>query len=189
MSAVTIDEEWPGVGGPFTVAQLDRMPNDGHRYELLDGVLVVSPRPTTVHQFVAMRLAITLDTACPDGLCVLAEPAAQIDPVTELSPDLVVVHLDDVGDAKFTTPPLLVVEVRSPSTALIDLNRKKAAYQKFGVPSYWLVNPEPSRPELTVFELRDTGYVLEATSTQPLTVSHPFTVTITPANLTKGLRR
>ena len=43
MRAVTIGEAWPGFGGPFTVAELDRMPSDGHRYELLDGVLVVSP--------------------------------------------------------------------------------------------------------------------------------------------------
>jgi Uma2 family endonuclease len=189
MSAVTIGEAWPGFGGPFTVAELDRMPNDGHRYELVDGVLVVSPRPTTVHQFVAGRLYGVLSLACPDGLCVVPEPAVELDPVTELSPDLVVVRLGDVGDAKFTVPPLLVVEVRSPSTALIDLNRKKAAYEKFGVPSYWIVDPEPARPELTVFELRETGYVLEATSTQPLTVAHPFTVTVTPAGLTKGLPR
>jgi Uma2 family endonuclease len=189
MSAVTIDEAWPDFGGPFTVAELDRMPSDGHRYELVDGVLVVSPRPTTVHQLVAMRLATALDRVCPQGLCVVPEPSVQLDPVTELAPDLVVVHLDDVGGAKFTAPPLLVVEVRSPSTALIDLNRKKVVYEKFGVPSYWIVDPEPARPELTVFELRDSGYVLEATSTQPLTVSHPFTVTITPADLTKGLPR
>jgi Uma2 family endonuclease len=189
MSAVTIDEAWPGFSGPITVAELDRMPSDGHRYELVDGVLVVSPRPTTVHQFVAGRLYEVLSAACPAELCAIVEPAVQLDPVTELDPDLVVVHLDDVGGAKFTAPPLLVVEVRSPSTALIDLNRKKAAYEKFGVPSYWIVDPEPARPELTVFELRDSGYVLEATSTQPLTVSHPFTVTITPADLTKGLLR
>ena len=44
-------------------------------------------------------------------------------------------------------------------------------------------------PELTVFELRASGYVLEATLTQPLTVLHPFTVSITPADLTKGLLR
>jgi Uma2 family endonuclease len=189
MSAVTIGEAWPGFGSPFTVAELDRMPSDGHRYELLDGVLVVSPRPTTVHQFVATRLISVLDRVCPEGLCVVSEPAVQIDPVTELSPDLVIVHLDEVGSAKFTAPPLLAVEVRSPSTALIDLNRKKAAYEKFGVPSYWIVDPEPGRPELTVFELRDSGYVLEATSTQPLTVSQPFTMTITPADLTRGLLR
>jgi Uma2 family endonuclease len=189
MSAVTIGEAWPGFGGPITVAELDRMPSDGHRYELVDGVLVVSPRPTTVHQYAQMRLATLLDKSCPEGLTVLAEPAVQLDPTTELAPDLVVVHLDDVGDAKFTEPPLLVVEVRSPSTALIDLGRKKAAYAKFGVPSYWIVNPEPARPEITVFELGDDGYVLEAKSTQPLTVSRPFTVTITPASLTKGLRR
>jgi Uma2 family endonuclease len=189
MSAVTIGEAWPGFGGPFTVAELDRIPDDGHRYELLDGMLVVSPRPTTVHQAVAGRLYGVLSAACPEDYLVVPEPAVQLDLVTELSPDLVVVHLDDVGGAKFTAPPLLVVEVRSPSTALIDLNRKKAAYQKFGVPSYWLVDPEPTRPELTVFELRDAGYVLEATSTQPLTVSRPFTVTVTPADLTKGLVR
>src|SRR5271154_5672302 len=147
MIAVTIDEAWPGFGDSFTVAELDRMPSDGHRYELVDGVLVVSPRPTTVHQAVAGRLANVLDGASPEELAVVPEPAVQLDPVTELSPDLVVVRLDEVGGAKFTAPPLLVVEVRSPSTALIDLNRKKAVYEKFGVPSYWIVDPEPARPE------------------------------------------
>jgi Uma2 family endonuclease len=186
---VTIGEAWPGFGGPFTVAELDLMPSDGHRYELVDGVLVVSPRPTTVHQAVAGRLYGVLSAVCPEDLLVVPEPAVQLDSVTELSPDLVVVRLEDVGDAKFTAPPLLVVEVRSPSTALIDLNRKKAAYEKFGVPAYWVVDPEPARPELTVFELRDGGNALEATSTRPLTVSYPFTVTLTPADLTEGLLR
>jgi len=189
MIAVRIDEAWPGFGDSFTVADLDRMPSDGHRYELVDGALVVSPRPTTVHQAVAGRLYGILSAVCPDEYLVVPEPAVQLDPATELAPDLVVVHLDDVGGAKFTAPPLLVVEVRSPSTALIDLNRKKAVYEKFGVPSYWIVDPEPARPELTVFELRGSGYVLEATSTQPLTVSHPFAVVITPTDLTRGLPR
>ena|SRR5689334_14791655 len=47
MSVVSIAEAWPSPGKPFTVAELDRMPDDGHRYELLDGVLVVSPGPVT----------------------------------------------------------------------------------------------------------------------------------------------
>ena len=45
MSVVSIAEAWPSPGKPFTVAEPDRMPDDGHRYELLDGVLVVSRRP------------------------------------------------------------------------------------------------------------------------------------------------
>ena len=43
MSVVTIAEAWPAAGRPFTVAELDRMPDDGRRYELLNGALVVSP--------------------------------------------------------------------------------------------------------------------------------------------------
>jgi Uma2 family endonuclease len=187
MSLVTV-AEWPAAGHPFTVAELDRLPDDGRRYELIDGVLVVSPRPTTVHQFVAFRLASVLDRACPEDMCVLPEPAVELDPQSELAPDLVVVHLDDVGEAKLSSPPLLVVEVRSPSTALIDLGRKKAAYERFGVPSYWVVNPNPAQPEITVFGLRDGKYVTEENTTGPFTVTRPFEVSITPATLTSRLR-
>jgi Uma2 family endonuclease len=186
---MTIGEAWPDFGGPFTVAELDRMPGDGRRHELVDGALVVSPHPSTVHQAVAARFAVMLDNACPEELCVVPAPAVQLDQLTELVPDLVIVRLAEVGDLKFTRPPLLVVDVRSPSAALIDLNRKKAVYQKLGVPSYWIVDPDIARPQLTVFERRDSGYVREATSALPLTVSLPFPVTITPADLTKGLPR
>jgi len=189
MSVVTIAEAWPAAGRPFTVAELDRMPDDGRRYELLDGVLIVSPRPTTIHQFVAMRLLRVLADACPEDLCVVPEPAVELGPQTEFDPDLVVVRMDQIGDAKFTEPPLLVVEIRSPSTALVDLNRKKAAYERFGVPSYWIVNPDPPQLGLTVLELRDGRYALIAETSGPFVADHPFTVTITPARLTAGLRR
>ena len=91
-----------------------------------------------------------------------SEPAVELGPQTEFDPDLVVVRMDQIGGAKFTEAPLLVIEIRSPSTALVDLNRKKAAYERFGVPSYWIVNPDPPQPELTVFELRDGRYALAA---------------------------
>jgi Uma2 family endonuclease len=189
MSVVTIAEAWPAAGRPFTVAELDRMPDDGRRYELLDGALVVSPRPTTIHQFVAMRLLRTLADACPEDLCVVPEPAVMLGPQTEFDPDLVVVRMDQIGGAKFTEPPLLVVEIRSPSTALIDLNRKKAVYERFSVPSYWILNPDPPQPELTVFELRDGSYDLVAKTSAPFTGGRPFAVSIDPADLTRGLRR
>ncbi len=188
MSAVTSHEASPGAGLPVTVAELDRLPHDARRYELLDGVLVVSPRPTTIHQAVAGRLYGLLSSVCPDDLLVVPEPALQLSSKTEFAPDLVVVPIDEVGDAKFTRPPLLAIEVRSPSTAIIDLNRKKTAYQRFGVPSYWIVDPDPARPEVTVFELRDGAYVTVTVTSAPLTIESPFPVTFNPAQLTNRLR-
>jgi Uma2 family endonuclease len=67
------------------------------------------------------------------------------------------------------------VEIRSPSTALVDLNRKKAAYERFGVPTYWIVNPDPAEPELTVFELRDGRYTLAAKASEPSPSTGPST--------------
>lgn len=61
----------------------------------------------------------------------LAEPAVQLSGDTEFDPDVVVVRQQQVGGAKL--PSILIVEIRSPSTALIDLNRKKAACERFGV--------------------------------------------------------
>jgi hypothetical protein len=56
MSAVSTAETWPASGRPFTVEDLDLLPDDGHRCELLDGSLVVSPRPGMPHQVAAGEL-------------------------------------------------------------------------------------------------------------------------------------
>ncbi len=186
MVAMAYEAAWPAAGEPFTVEDLDRLPDDGRRYELLDGVLIVSPWPTTVHQMAATRLATLLSVACPDNLSVVAEPAMQVSDKTEFDPDIVVVRLDEVGGAKFWTPPLLAVELRSPSTAIVDRNAKLAAYEKFGVASYWIFDPDPARPELTVFELRDGTYeqIAQASGANALRIERPFPVEIVPAALT-----
>jgi Uma2 family endonuclease len=187
MSAMTI-ADWPAAGQPFTVTDLDRLPDDGRRYELLDGGLIVSPRPAMVHQFVGGRLFLALNSACPVDLCVMYEPGVQLGPQTEFAPDLVVLRMDQVEGAKMLEPPILVVEIWSPSTALVDLNRKKDAYARFGVPSYWIVDPDLAGPEFTIFELRDGRYELELETTEPFTASRPFPVSIVPASLTSRLR-
>jgi len=190
MSVVSIAEAWPAPGKPFTVAELDRMPDDGHRYELLDGVLVVSPRPGNPHQEVAAELLGLLRAACPAGMRALPEPAVQISRKTEFAPDLVVIRHEQVTAAKCTEPPLLVVEVRSPSTALIDLNLKKAAYEQFGVPSYWVVIPDQDKPELIVFELRRGRYeeAARASGDELFAATRPFAVEVVPARLVAGLQ-
>jgi Uma2 family endonuclease len=189
MSVVSIAEAWPLPGQPFTVAELDRMPDDGHRYELLDGVLVVSPRPGNPHQEVAAELLGLLRAACPAGMRALPEPAVQVSRTTEFAPDLVVIRQEQVTAAKCTEPPLLVVEVRSPSTALIDLSRKKAAYERFGVPSYWVVIPDQSKPELIAFELRNGRYeeAARVSGDEPFAARRPFGVEVVPACLVAGL--
>jgi len=186
MVAMAYETAWPPADRPFTVADLDGLPDDGRRCELLDGVLIVSPRPTTVHQLAAGLLTTQLTIACPGHLCVLPEPAVQLTDDTEFNPDIVVVRREDVGGAKFWTPPLLAVEIRSSSTAIVDRNAKLAAYQKFGVASYWIFDPRQDRPELTVFELDDDEYrqVARASGGSSLRLERPFPIELVPAKLT-----
>ena len=65
MGVMTIAEAWPATGRLFTVDDLDRMPDDGRRYELVDGVLMVSPAPSLPHQVVLKELVVQLHGACP----------------------------------------------------------------------------------------------------------------------------
>jgi Uma2 family endonuclease len=109
---------------------------------------------------------------------------------TEFSPDIVVVGRDQLSGTKITRPPILAVEVRSPSTALIDLNLKKAAYERFGVPSYWVVIPDRSRPELIAFEMRDGRYeeAARVSGDEPFAAGRPFGVEVVPGRLVAGLQ-
>jgi Uma2 family endonuclease len=83
------------------------------------------------------------------------------------------------------TPPALVVEVASPRTRLYDRNRKKDVYRGFGIPAYWIVEPDRNHPELTVFELRCDTYEQTAhvTGDEEYRAAAPFAVTIVPSAL------
>ncbi|HUK69828.1 MAG TPA: Uma2 family endonuclease [Streptosporangiaceae bacterium] len=188
MAVVSI-AEWPAAGRPFTVDELDRMPDDGRRYELIDGVLTVSPAPIIAHQVAVMELSFLLKQACPERLYVLPGPAMMVNIQTELIPDIVVVLKQDLAGRKLTGPPALAVEVQSPSTRLFDLNQKKSVYEKFGVPSYWIVVPDPARPQLMAFELRGSRYVEVAhvTAGEVFAACEPFPVEVVPARLVAGL--
>jgi Uma2 family endonuclease len=129
MSVVSIAEAWPTPGKPFTVAELDRMPDDGRRYEILDGALIVSPRPGNPYQEVAAELLGLLRAACPAGLRALPEPAVQISRQTEFAPDLVVIRQEQVNATKCTAPPLLVVEIRSRLAARLSPPSGRSVYR------------------------------------------------------------
>lgn len=147
MSVVTITDAWPGHGQPFTVSDLDRMPDDGHRYELLDGTLIVSPATGPAHQRVVVVLTTLLELASPEHLIVFPNVGVRTGPQSALEPDIVVTRASDVSGARLARPPLLVADILSPDSALRDLNLKKGAYERFGVPSYWVVDPRPGEAE------------------------------------------
>jgi len=172
-------------GRPFTVDDLEAMPDDGNRYELIDGMLFVSPAPIPRHQKIVLQLAIRLDAACPDGFQVLPGPlSVRPSRSTELQPDVLVARDEDLTEKLLPVGPVLAVEVLSPSTALYDLNTKKAAYERLGVRSYWIIDPQ--QPSLTVFELADDGsyrQVAEVKGEDAFDAQRPFPVTIVPVEL------
>ncbi len=74
----------------YTVADLERFPDDGNRYELLDGVLLVTPAPSPAHQLVASRIMAALHVAFPRDVFVFGPGAVTFPPRTQLQPDVLV---------------------------------------------------------------------------------------------------
>ena len=171
-------------GAALTYDDLQNLPEDGHRYELLDGTLLVTPSPNHAHQRCVLRLAVLLDDSAPPDLEVIIAPFDWlIGPRTAFEPDVLVARRADIEERNLPVPPLLAVEVLSPSTRRIDLVLKRDAYASAGVPSYWLVDPEV--PNVTALRLEDGVYVEEASVSgdEPFTASSPFPVTVVPAGL------
>ena len=175
---------------PLTIEDLDLLPEDGNRYELDDGVLVVSPAPAISHQLVLQRLSVALGAVCPAEFLVLPGPGVEMSRIQYRIPDLVVVAVNaiDIAAKTVTKPPVLAIEVASPSTAIYDRHRKKDVYAGFGIESYWIVTPDLDQPTLTAFELRRGGYrqVAEVTGDQAFKAARPFALEIVPAALVAG---
>ncbi len=171
-------------GRAYTRADLVAIPDDGHRYELVDGSLVVTPSPSLRHQDALLNLAVVLRSRCPGNLRVVVAPfdvALAAD--TVLQPDLLVARRSDLTDRDLPTAPVLAVEVLSPSTRRIDLTLKRARFEAAGCPAYWVVDPE--EPSITVWELVEGEYVdrAHAVGDETVALDQPFRVRLTPSAL------
>ncbi len=169
---------------PLRRHDLERLPDDGHRYELIDGSLVVTPAPSRRHQLVSSRLHHELSRHCPTHLVALSAPVdVEMADDSVVQPDLLVVTAADFADESIPVRPLLAVEILSPSTRLIDLNLKRARYEEAGCPSYWVIDPD--RPGLRSWSLVGGAYVEQATVEGDawFATDEPFPISLSPARL------
>ena len=188
MAAMTLSAQmgvWPDhIDGEWTVDDLETLPDDGLRYELLDGTLIVSPAPVPRHQRALLRLAILLTDSCPADHEVIVAPLDwQPDRRTSLEPDLLIVRKDRIGEKNITQTPAIVIEVLSPGTARIDKMLKFSRYQEGGIEQYWIMDPRV--PSIEVYQLADGAYQLlaQGSGTDAVPVAGPLTVTVVPLDL------
>lgn len=161
-------------------------PRDGRRYEVVDGRLLITGAQPPAHHAAVIALMVLLKHACPPDLLVSVGSLA-FRPTLDISlrPDLLVCHRADAGSHLLTAPPVLAVEVLSPSTRTTDVVLKRTLYETHQIPSYWLL--DPTTQELTILDLTPTGYTCQAVvqSEETFNATRPFRVAVTPAGLTR----
>ncbi len=165
----------------WTVAKLHALPDDGNRYEIIDGVLYVTPSPAAPHQWVLMHLFNEIAPyARAIGITVLWSPAdIQYSERTVVQPDLFAFsNSSDTAPRTWddVQPLLLAVEVLSPSSRRRDRGVKRALFQAQGVPEYWVLDAsrrqiERWRPASTAAEVLTTSLAWQPHPThEPLIV-------------------
>jgi Uma2 family endonuclease len=183
--------------GPYTLYDLDALPEDGKRYELADGWLTeLSPSPW--HDHGAERLKEILKAAAVQAgadVYVAGGPNDVSTPAGIRKPDVFVVPKDVARSAidrrvrtYYASDLLLVAEVVSPrrGSERTDRVQKVGEYAKAGIPLYWIIELEPD-PKVTVLSLGEGAYelVAEARAGHVFSVLKPFPISFDPVALTE----
>lgn len=172
----------PHASATWTAAQVRTLPNDGNRYEVVEGELLVTPSPATQHQRAvgALHLALGNYLKTQGGAEVFLSPAdVEFDVRTLVQPDLFVLPIIEGRKLRSwdeITSLLLAIEVLSPRTARHDRLTKRLLYQRQGI-EYWIVDieaqiverwrPGDDRPEIVADQLEwrapeaETALVIE----------------------------
>ena len=145
----TTSVPWPEQGS-WTWDDYLRLPDDGQRYEIIHGVLYVSPAPRFIHQVAVTRLAFFLSQFVVSrhlGTVLVAPLDVLLPGVAEpVQPDVLVLKNENLPDSvealNFQGVPDFVAEVLSPSSKRLDRQVKLRAYEEAGVPEYWIVDPQ-----------------------------------------------
>jgi Uma2 family endonuclease len=148
---------------PLTYADIADLPDDGTRHELIWGELYMTPAPTTKHQRAVRRISFMIDAFLQQhggGELFFSPFDVHLDEFNVVEPDIVVAGAGGSGvltDAGLEGAPALCIEVLSRSTRSMDFVKKNVLYARFGVPEYWIVDPDNER--ITVYQLVAGNYV------------------------------
>src|SRR6266700_1953925 len=162
----------------FTYEDLEAIPPDRNRYEIVDGELIVTAAPIPLHQKIVLNLGSRLLEHVRKhrlGEIYVAPLVIVFTSSTVLEPDLIFIsrnRLHIVGEKNLTGPPDLVVEVLSESTARLDRDVKPKQYALYGVPEFWLIDPNGKTVE--IFRLREGAYELAARLSYKDTLESPL---------------
>jgi len=133
------------------------------RYELIDGVVVMSPSPVPDHNEILAEVVFQLKRFAWDhtGVRVFPETDIRFGPGLVYQPDVAVYGAGKLKGRreKLDMPPDLIIELLSPSTRSADLITKRGDYEKFGVGEYWVIDPDGVVPKLW---RRSGGKLVEA---------------------------
>ncbi len=161
---------WNVPDGEWTYELYESVPEDGNRYEVIEGRLTMAPSPGFGHQRSGFQLGLQLGIWAKENGAgeVLPAPFAVVLPHPPrrqrfVEPDWIFVAKDRselITQKNIQGAPDLLVEILSPGTARADWVEKKTAYEKSGVAHYWVVDPD--QQVLTAFRLKDGKYELEA---------------------------
>jgi Uma2 family endonuclease len=165
----------PELNRKLEYTDLQVSPDDGRRFELAQGDLLVTPSPTPMHQRVSRRLHGQLEAYFHDrslGEVFDAPVDVILTPQDVFVPDLLVVaEPSHVSGRGIEGPPLLVVEILSPSTQKVDRGVKARRYAELGVAHYWIVAPEQQR--LECYRLEDGVFRRLIEAEGDVTLKHP----------------
>jgi len=172
----------------WTLDDLARLPEDGHRYEIVDGGLHVSPPPGSRHQVSASRLGHALRLAAPPELEVLDGVGIDLGR-SMFVPDIsVVAAAVAVSGVPLFNPAevRLAIEIVSPSSVSMDRLLKPTRYAEAGIPSYWRVDfGRTGEPTITVYDLDGDKYLetVAIPAGKQVEVERPYRVVLAPADL------
>lgn len=152
-----------------------QLPDDGTRYEVLDGELYVTPSPSPLHQRLSKRLQRRLEDYFEGrGLGEVFDAPLDVilAPHDIVEPDLIIVgNPAQISRRGIEGAPLLVVEILSPSTRARDRGVKMRRYAELGVAHYWIVDPDAATIEC--LRLAESQYRLIVTAAVPDSLGHP----------------